>query len=80
MTQKKDKRKKDYTHPDCKSCGLPLQIEEQKKEMQLLAQNLFKVQEDKCKWVCNEMHDELGQWLTAISAEATALSANKNQQ
>lgn len=62
------------------SCGLPRRIEEQKKEMQLLAQNLLKLQEDKCKWLCNEIHDELGQWLTAINAEAVALSSNKKQQ
>ena len=76
----KDKSRKNYTHPDCINCGLPRRIEEQKKEMQLLAQNLLKLQEDKCKWVCNEMHDELGQWLTAINAEAVALSSNKKQQ
>ena len=75
----KDNRRKNYTHPDCVTCGLPRRIEEQKKEMQLLAQNLFKVQEDKCKWVCHEMHDEFGQWLTAINAEAVALSSKSKQ-
>lgn len=49
------------------------------RENRLLTQNLFKVQEDESKYLAREIHDELGQWMTAILAEAEILSANNEQ-
>ncbi|HET9700247.1 MAG TPA: ATP-binding protein [Burkholderiales bacterium] len=40
----------------------------------LLAQQLLRVQEEERRGLAHELHDELGQYLTAIHAEATAIS------
>ena len=66
--------KKRYGAPGCSKCVLPTQLKTQQIELQLLAQNLFKVQEDERQLLSRELHDELGQWLTAISAETEAIS------
>lgn len=39
----------------------------------MLTQNLFSVQESERRRLARELHDELGQWLTAIHAEAQAI-------
>jgi two-component system sensor histidine kinase UhpB len=39
-----------------------------------LAQQLLRVQEEERRGIAHELHDELGQYLTAIHAEATAIS------
>lgn len=39
----------------------------------MLTQNLFSVQEGERRRLARELHDELGQWLTAIHAEAQAI-------
>jgi len=49
------------------------------RENRLLTQNLFKAQEEDSKYLAREIHDELGQWMTAILAEAEILSANSEQ-
>ena len=49
------------------------------RENRLLTQDLFKAQEDESKYLAREIHDELGQWMTAILAEAEILSANNEQ-
>jgi glucose-6-phosphate-specific signal transduction histidine kinase len=49
------------------------------RENRLLTQNLFKAQEEDSKYLAREIHDELGQWMTAILAEAEILSANNEQ-
>lgn len=45
-------------------------------ENRILTQSLFKVQEEERRHLARELHDELGQWLTAIYAEAQAISNN----
>lgn len=40
-----------------------------------LLQNLFSIQEDQQRQLARELHDELGQWITAISAEAHAIDS-----
>ena len=61
----------------CSKCGLPARLRNQQVQLQLLAQNLFKVQEEERKWFSRELHDELGQWLTAVYAEAEVISNSK---
>ena len=73
MIQHKEK-KRNYDVPDCSKCVLPAQLKTQQIELQLLAQNLLKVQEDERQHLSSELHDELGQWLTAVSAETEAIS------
>ena len=73
MIQHKEK-KRNYDVPDCSKCVLPAQLKTQQLELQLLAQNLLKVQEDERQHFSSELHDELGQWLTAVSAETEAIS------
>lgn len=40
-----------------------------------LTQNLFSVQEEERRHLARELHDELGQWITAINAEAQAIGS-----
>jgi two-component system nitrate/nitrite sensor histidine kinase NarX/two-component system sensor histidine kinase UhpB len=73
MIQHKEK-KRNYGTPDRNKWVLPTRLKTQQIELQLLAQNLLKVQEDERQHLSRELHDELGQWLTAISAETEAIS------
>ncbi|SCY27765.1 PAS domain S-box protein, partial [Nitrosospira sp. Nsp13] len=43
-------------------------------ENRMLMQNLFEVQEKERRYLARELHDELGQWLTAIDAESQTIS------
>ena len=43
-------------------------------ENRMLMQNLFEVQEKERRYLARELHDELGQWLTAIHVEAQTIS------
>ncbi|MDP1558036.1 MAG: histidine kinase [Nitrosomonas sp.] len=43
-------------------------------ENRQLMQNLFKIQEEERSLLARELHDELGQWLTAIYAEAETIA------
>ena len=45
-----------------------------------LTQQLFKVQESERHRLSQELHDEFGQWLTAIQAEAMAISKRNDGQ
>lgn len=49
------------------------------RENRLLTQGLFKIQEEERRHLSRELHDELGQWLTAISAEVRAISNSVNK-
>lgn len=46
----------------------------------LLTQNLFSIQESQRRHLARELHDELGQWLTAISVEAQAIESAPGKQ
>lgn len=49
------------------------------RENRMLTQGLFKVQEEERCHLARELHDELGQWLTAIYAEAKAIINNASE-
>jgi glucose-6-phosphate-specific signal transduction histidine kinase len=48
-------------------------------ENRLLTKNLFKQQEDDSKYLTREIHDELGQWMSAILSQAEVLSTYGDQ-
>jgi glucose-6-phosphate-specific signal transduction histidine kinase len=45
-------------------------------ENRALARHVMQVQEDERRYIAREMHDDMGQYLTAIRLDAAALSAN----
>jgi two-component system nitrate/nitrite sensor histidine kinase NarX/two-component system sensor histidine kinase UhpB len=49
-------------------------------ENRMLMQNLFEVQEQERRYLARELHDELGQWLTAIDAEARTIARRAARQ
>jgi PAS domain S-box-containing protein len=49
-------------------------------ENRRLMQNLFTVQEKERRFIVGELHDELGQWISAIYAEAETISNHANKE
>jgi PAS domain S-box-containing protein len=49
-------------------------------ENRRLTRRLFTVQERECRHLSRELHDELGQWLTAIQADAQAIHCVSNKK
>jgi len=61
---------------DCNKCGLNYQLKTRHKQLRAWTRNLLRVQEDERQRFSRELHDKLGQWLTAVYAEAEAISAH----
>ena len=49
-------------------------------ENRRLMQNLFTIQEKERRFIARELHDEVGQWISAIYAEAEAISNHANKE
>ena len=78
-----------YFDPDGKTVGLvgvsvdvtaSREAEQRSQDLlrqnRLLTQRLFRLQESERRHLARELHDELGQWLTAIQAEAAAICSS----
>lgn len=82
-----------YFDPDGKTAGLvgvgvditAIREAEQRsqdllQQNRLLTQRLFSLQESERRHLARELHDELGQWLTAIQAEAEAICSSPSPE
>ncbi len=82
-----------YFGPDGKTAGLvgvsvditAIKEAEQRsqdllQQNRLLTQQLFSLQESERRHLARELHDELGQWLTAIQAEAEAICSSSTAE
>lgn len=50
------------------------------RENRQLLQDIFRIQEEERRFLARELHDELGQWLTAIHAEAEMIANHVDQK
>lgn len=82
-----------YFDPDGKAAGLVgvgvditaiREAEQRSQELlqqnRLLTQRMFSLQESERRHLARELHDELGQWLTAIQAEAEAICSSSGAE
>lgn len=82
-----------YFGPDGKTAGLvgvsvdvtPIKEAEQRsqdllQQNRLLTRQMFSLQEAERRHLARELHDELGQWLTAIQAEAEAICSSSGSE
>jgi signal transduction histidine kinase len=61
-------------------CLVEMDLERTLKENRILARHAMQVQEQERKYIASEIHDETGQYLTAIRMDATALQKSTPDQ